>query len=162
MFDIVLDENHLEDACEHLADFLESYWRAAHPPMKLSPMPLVPILSSQHLLEENGPTDYHHKDINSMVSMPLYSSPSLSSFEPVSQFSNFMSFTNTNNFSTYGPSVDPMDAHYLDKQVHSYSRNGTTYLDPRGYNADSNWNAHMYLDSQNNNHSKDGFSPGKS
>ncbi|XP_058529486.1 voltage-dependent L-type calcium channel subunit beta-3 isoform X2 [Ochotona princeps] len=57
-FDVILDENQLEDACEHLAEYLEVYWRATHHPAPgpglLGPPSAIPGLQNQQLLAERG------------------------------------------------------------------------------------------------------------
>ncbi|KAM8978843.1 voltage-dependent L-type calcium channel subunit beta-3 isoform 2-T2 [Sarcophilus harrisii] len=57
-FDVILDENQLEDACEHLAEYLEVYWRATHYPAPgpglLGPPSAIPDLQNQQLLGEQG------------------------------------------------------------------------------------------------------------
>ncbi|XP_035861337.1 voltage-dependent L-type calcium channel subunit beta-2b isoform X4 [Sander lucioperca] len=49
MFDVILDENQLTDACEHIADYLESYWRATHPPEMEPPNTMVAQLAENTL-----------------------------------------------------------------------------------------------------------------
>ncbi|XP_016897989.1 voltage-dependent L-type calcium channel subunit beta-2b isoform X3 [Cynoglossus semilaevis] len=63
MFDVILDENQLTDACEHIADYLESYWRATHPP-EMEPVSAMVAQLAENTLPTSPsvtPNDYKNK-----------------------------------------------------------------------------------------------------
>ncbi|XP_076304608.1 voltage-dependent L-type calcium channel subunit beta-1-like isoform X2 [Tachypleus tridentatus] len=56
MFDAILDENQLEEACEHLGEILEAYWKALHPVEKAPPPTVFRPIPSPRLDPTAGNT----------------------------------------------------------------------------------------------------------
>ncbi|TSR39601.1 Rho-related GTP-binding protein Rho6 [Bagarius yarrelli] len=64
MFDVILDENQLEDACEHLAEYLDIYWRATHLP---GSAPANPLLEPKVVTPPSGNSSQQRRNTQPLV-----------------------------------------------------------------------------------------------
>ncbi|KAL7876237.1 hypothetical protein AOLI_G00112000 [Acnodon oligacanthus] len=70
LFDIILDENQLEDACEHMADYLEAYWKSTHPASNAPANPVLDNLTTSTAAQSDSPETLSNLQLQGMGGNP--------------------------------------------------------------------------------------------
>ncbi|XP_036453518.1 voltage-dependent L-type calcium channel subunit beta-2-like isoform X3 [Colossoma macropomum] len=71
LFDIILDENQLEDACEHMADYLEAYWKSTHPASSAPANPVLDKLATSTAAQSASPETLSNLQLQTEEATPI-------------------------------------------------------------------------------------------